>query len=138
MSNEYVENWSERGSGWVLMDADGSVWVRMVPGDLFQGFLGPKPLKNIEKVGLGVLGVGGPLQILTYMAPRPAYSNGFPPFAWDPWIIVGCGVPSIASPRCVPWASHIGGSRHRLEILGLTCRSWSVSTNRTNNKARST
>ena len=41
------------------MDPYGSVWVRMVPGDLFQGFPGPKPLKNIDKLGFGVLGVGG-------------------------------------------------------------------------------
>ena len=33
----------------VWMDPYGSVWVRMVPGDLFQGFPGPKPLKIIEK-----------------------------------------------------------------------------------------
>ena len=63
------------------MDPYGSVWVRMVPGDLFQGFPGPKPLKNIEKYGFwGLGGVGGPPPpgpyglpsslrgILTYMA----------------------------------------------------------------------
>ena len=57
----------------VRMGPYGSVWVRMVPGDLFQGFPGPKPLKNIEKTrALGVRGGGSPL-ILTYMALRPAY-----------------------------------------------------------------
>ena len=54
----------------------GSVWVRMVPGDLFQGFPGPNPLKNLEKYGFWGFGVGGgggsPL-ILTYMALWPVY-----------------------------------------------------------------
>ena len=33
--------------GGVRMDPYGPVWVRMVPGGLFQGFPGPKPLKNM-------------------------------------------------------------------------------------------
>ena len=41
------------------MDPYRSVWVRMVPGDLFQGFPGPKPLKIIEKCGFGGFGDGG-------------------------------------------------------------------------------
>ena len=41
------------------MDPYGSVWVRMVPGDLFQGFPGPKPLKIIEKYVFWVFGGGG-------------------------------------------------------------------------------
>ena len=46
-------------SGWILMDPYGSVWVRMVPGDLFQGFPGPNPLKNFEKYWFGGFGGGG-------------------------------------------------------------------------------
>ena len=42
------------------MDPYRSVWVCMVPGDLFQGFLGPNPLKNINKIGFGVFGGGPP------------------------------------------------------------------------------
>jgi len=39
------------------MDPYGSVWVRMVPGDLFQVFPGPNPLKNLNKnEGLGFWG----------------------------------------------------------------------------------
>ena len=31
------------------MDPYGPVWVRMVPGDLFEGFPGPNPLQNAKK-----------------------------------------------------------------------------------------
>ena len=60
------------------MDPYRSVWVRMVPGDLFQGFPGPKPMKNIEKYGFWGFGggcVGVPPLILTYMALWPAYGT---------------------------------------------------------------
>ena len=64
------------------MDPYGSVWVRMVPGDLFQGFPGP-PLEKHRKhffslcVGgspPGPCGLPSSLRgILTYMALWPAY-----------------------------------------------------------------
>ena len=70
----------------IRMDPYRSVWVRMVPGDLFQGFPGPKPLKNIEQIRSWGFGVGGgslspgpcglPSSlrgILSYMALWPAY-----------------------------------------------------------------
>ena len=38
----------------VRMDAYGPVWVRMVLGDLFQGFPGLNPLRIIETYGLFV------------------------------------------------------------------------------------
>ena len=79
--------------GGVWMDPYGSVWVRMVPGDLFQGLPGPNPLKIIEKYGFGFFwgwGRGGdPLPwalpsslrgILTYLALRPAYGMN----VWGP------------------------------------------------------
>ena len=71
------------------MDPYGPVWVRMVPGDLFQGLPGPKPLKIIEKcwfwVFWGWREAGTPCPgpclvayvclrgILTYMPLRAAY-----------------------------------------------------------------
>ena len=41
------------------MDPYRSVWVRMVPGDLFQGFRGPNPFEKTRQMGFGVLEVGG-------------------------------------------------------------------------------
>ena len=34
------------------MTSYGSVWTRMIPGGLFQGFPGPNPVKNINKLSL--------------------------------------------------------------------------------------
>ena len=45
---------------WILMDPYGPVSVCMVPGDLFQGFPGPNPPKNIEKYWFWGGGVGSP------------------------------------------------------------------------------
>ncbi len=64
------------------MDPYGSVWVHMVPGDLFQGFPGPTPLKSIEKYWFGGLWVGGrgvPPLILAYLRELVELPSSWPP-----------------------------------------------------------